>query len=57
MGAFTGADKFDVAKSLLNKTQIDGLLPGQAMQRSLQRMQLAGFLEATDEVITEMLPD
>ncbi|GFY86556.1 hypothetical protein Acr_05g0001950 [Actinidia rufa] len=37
--------------------QIDGLLPGQAMQRSVQCMQLAGFLRATDEVITEMLPD
>ncbi|GFZ18632.1 tetratricopeptide repeat (TPR)-like superfamily protein [Actinidia rufa] len=57
VGAFTGAEKFDVAKILLKEMRIDGLFPGQAMQRSLQLMQVAGFLEATDKVITEMLPD
>ncbi|PSR88024.1 Pentatricopeptide repeat-containing protein [Actinidia chinensis var. chinensis] len=57
VGAFTGAEKFDVAKILLKEMQIDGLLPGHSMLRSLQLMQVGGFLEATDKVITEMIPD
>ncbi|RVW73280.1 Pentatricopeptide repeat-containing protein [Vitis vinifera] len=37
--------------------KIDGILPGRAMQLSLQRMQEAGFVHETDEFLRGMLPD
>lgn len=57
VGAFTSNEQFDVVKDLLNKMLNDGIFPGHAMQSSLQRMQEEGFLEETDELIKEMLPD
>ncbi|XP_059623742.1 pentatricopeptide repeat-containing protein At5g66631-like [Cornus florida] len=55
--ALTATERFDVVKTLLNEMQIDGILPGRAMRSALQHMQEAGFVEETDEVIKEMLPD
>ncbi|THG01690.1 pentatricopeptide repeat-containing protein At5g66631 [Camellia sinensis] len=57
VGAFTGTEQFDVVMSLLNEMRINGVLPGRAMQWSLQRMREAGFLEETDEFVKEMSPD
>ncbi|WJZ85939.1 hypothetical protein VitviT2T_005447 [Vitis vinifera] len=54
---FTSINRFDVVKALLDEMQIDGILPGRAMQLSLQRMQEAGFVHETDEFLRGMLPD
>ena len=48
---FTSINRFDVVKALLDEMQIDGILPGRAMQLSLQRMQEAGFVHETDEFL------
>ncbi|KAL8528600.1 hypothetical protein ACS0TY_006152 [Phlomoides rotata] len=55
--AFTGADKLDVVKTLLDEMRADGILPGRAMLLSLQHMKAAGYTEETEELIKEMMPD
>lgn len=57
VGAFSGTGQFDMVKTLLDDMRIDGILPGRAMHSSLQRMQEAGFVEETAELVKEMLPD
>ncbi|KAL3813554.1 hypothetical protein ACJIZ3_014822 [Penstemon smallii] len=55
--AFVGTDRLDVVKTLLHEMQADGILPGRAMQLSLQRMKEAGYVNETEELIREMMPD
>lgn len=57
VGAFTGTGQFDMVKILLDNMHIDAILPGRAMHSSLQRMQEAGYVEETTELVKEMLPD
>ncbi|KAI5661729.1 hypothetical protein M9H77_21052 [Catharanthus roseus] len=54
---FSQTDQLDIIKTLLNEMQNDGILPGRAMQSTLQRMQEAGYLRETIELIKEMLPN
>ncbi|KAK6128804.1 hypothetical protein DH2020_037440 [Rehmannia glutinosa] len=55
--AFTCADRLNVVKTLLNEMRADGILPGRAMLLSLQRMKEAGYVDETEELIREMMPD
>nr|GMD32387.1 pentatricopeptide repeat-containing protein At5g66631 [Ipomoea batatas] len=57
VGAFISIDQLDAVKDLFDEMRADGILPGRAMQWSLQRMQEAGYDESVDELIREMLPD
>lgn len=57
VGAFSGTGQFDMVKILLDNMRIDAILPGRAMHSSLQRMQEAGYVEETAELVKEMLPD
>ncbi|XP_027172457.1 pentatricopeptide repeat-containing protein At5g66631 [Coffea eugenioides] len=50
-------DQIDLVKTLLDEMRIDGILPGRAMQNSLQQLQEAGYVEETKELLREMLPD
>ncbi|KAL2528477.1 Pentatricopeptide repeat-containing protein [Forsythia ovata] len=54
---FTATDQLDLVKTLLHEMQSDGILPGQAMQLSLQRMRELGNVEETEELVMEMNPD
>ncbi|KAJ0097915.1 hypothetical protein Patl1_28849 [Pistacia atlantica] len=54
---FVGVGQFDEVKTLLNEMRNDGKFPGRSMRVSLQRMQEAGFVEETDDILREMLPD
>ncbi|KAG8367027.1 hypothetical protein BUALT_Bualt16G0029700 [Buddleja alternifolia] len=55
--AFTGADRLDIVKTLLIEMRAEGILPGRAMQLSLQKMKEAGYADVADELIKEMMPD
>ncbi|GFQ05499.1 pentatricopeptide repeat-containing protein at5g66631 [Phtheirospermum japonicum] len=55
--ALTGVDRLSVVKTLLNEMRADGILPGRAMLLTLQRMKEAGFVDETEELISEMMPD
>lgn len=50
-------DQMDLVKTLLDEMRTDGILPGRAMQNSLQQLQEAGYVEETRELLREMLPD
>ncbi|KAF4393209.1 hypothetical protein G4B88_001943 [Cannabis sativa] len=54
---FTGVKQFDKVKTLLEEMQVDGILPGRAMNLSLERMKEAGFVEETEKFLKEMLPN
>ncbi|KAL2504833.1 Pentatricopeptide repeat-containing protein [Abeliophyllum distichum] len=54
---FTATDQLVLVKTLLHEMQSDGILPGQAMQSSLQRMRELGNVEETEELVIEMNPD
>ncbi|XP_031270782.1 pentatricopeptide repeat-containing protein At5g66631 [Pistacia vera] len=54
---FVGVGQFDEVKTLLNEMRNDGKFPGRSMRVSLQCMQEAGFVEETDDILREMLPD
>ncbi|KAL3636508.1 hypothetical protein CASFOL_018807 [Castilleja foliolosa] len=55
--ALTSVDRLGVVKTLLNEMQADGILPGRSMLLSLQRMKDAGFVNETQDLINEMMPD
>ncbi|XVE87245.1 hypothetical protein DITRI_Ditri18aG0100900 [Diplodiscus trichospermus] len=54
---FVGVERFDVVKSLLKEMREDGKLPGRAMRVYLERMKEEGYIDETDELLAEMLPD
>ncbi|CAI9089316.1 OLC1v1023874C1 [Oldenlandia corymbosa var. corymbosa] len=55
--AFCRKDQLDIVRTLINEMRVDGILPGRAMQSSLQRLHEAGCAEETNELIKEMVPD
>ncbi|CAA0814332.1 Pentatricopeptide repeat-containing protein [Striga hermonthica] len=55
--AFTKADRLTAVKTLLDEMQAGGILPCRAMLSSLQRMREMGFVDETEELINEMMPD
>ncbi|TQE09138.1 hypothetical protein C1H46_005291 [Malus baccata] len=55
--ACVGVEQFDEVKNLLDEIRVDGILPGQDMLLSLERIQKAGFVHETDEFLREMLPN
>ncbi|KAL3509304.1 hypothetical protein ACH5RR_028705 [Cinchona calisaya] len=57
VAAFCETDQLYCVKNLLDEMRNDGILPGRAMQGSLQRLQEAGFVEETNDLLREMLPD
>ncbi|GAB4846633.1 hypothetical protein Ancab_025639 [Ancistrocladus abbreviatus] len=57
MDAFSKMEQFDVVKNLLYEMQIEGALPRRSILASLQKMQDAGYLRETSELIREMLPN
>ncbi|CAI9777489.1 unnamed protein product [Fraxinus pennsylvanica] len=54
---FTATDQLDLVKTLLHEMRSDGILPGQAMQLSLQRMRELGNLKEMEESVMEIIPD
>ncbi|GER51366.1 pentatricopeptide repeat-containing protein [Striga asiatica] len=55
--AFTKADRLTGVKTLLDEMQADGIMPCRSMLTSLQRMREMGFVDETEELISEMMPD
>lgn len=55
--AFCQNDQLNIVKTLIDEIRVDGILPGRAMQSSLQRLQEAGYTAETNELIMEMLPN
>ncbi|OVA04567.1 Pentatricopeptide repeat [Macleaya cordata] len=54
---FTKIERFDVVKTLLKEMKKDGILPGHSMRISLNCMRDAGYLEETEDFVSELLPD
>ncbi|KAL5557212.1 hypothetical protein UlMin_039448 [Ulmus minor] len=54
---FTGIKEFDKVRNLLKEMQVDGILPGRAMRLSLERLEEAGFVQETEGLLREVLPD
>ncbi|XP_022894942.1 pentatricopeptide repeat-containing protein At5g66631-like [Olea europaea var. sylvestris] len=54
---FTATEQLDLVKTLLHEMRSDGILPGQAMQPSLQRIRELGKLEEMEELVMEIIPD
>ncbi|KZV17832.1 pentatricopeptide repeat-containing protein-like [Dorcoceras hygrometricum] len=55
--AFTRTDQLETAKILLHEMQADGILPGRAILLSLQKMKEFGYVDDTEELLPEMMPD
>ncbi|GAA0186823.1 hypothetical protein LIER_34111 [Lithospermum erythrorhizon] len=55
--AAAGDDRLDIVQTLLDEMRVDGVLPGRAMQLTLQRMHQAGYVDWTDELVQNMLPN